>query len=242
VADPYSVANAVVLGGLGAMAAVALARPFAKARRRRTFEFVARQLGLDYAAHDILGVAALPFALLRRGDGSRIDNLLYGRWHGVDVVAFDFCYWEERDDSWPSRGAERRYQCAVVPIDASCWPVSIHPENVLTRAAGEAGFHDIEFESDEFNRAFHVVASEAKFANDLIDARMMRWLLDEGRGFSFEARSTWLLVYARRLTGYGMLGPIARAVGFLEHVPRVVYTLYGANTQSLRLGGQPLPD
>ena len=38
-------------------------------------------------------------------------------------------------------------------------------------------FHDIQFESEEFNRDFTVHCEEPKFANDLIDARMMQWLL-----------------------------------------------------------------
>ncbi len=48
---------------------------------------------------------------------------------------------------------------------------------MLTRLAAHLGLHDIEFESDDFNRRFNVTCSDRKFANDLVDSRMNQWLL-----------------------------------------------------------------
>ena len=44
--------------------------------------------------------------------------------------------------------------------------------------AGALGFEDINFESEEFSRAFFVKCPEKKFAYDVIDPRMMQFLLD----------------------------------------------------------------
>jgi hypothetical protein len=232
---------AVLAAFVLALGAFAVLPRVAVLGRRRGMAGFALQAGLDYAVWDVLGVGSLPFALLGRGDRQRVENVVYGRWNDVDVVAFDYSYRDDERGTGRSRGAEHRFDCAIVPVDAFCAALSIHPENVLTRLANDAGFRDIEFESEDFNRAFRVRARDGKFANDVVDARMMQWLLDHGRGFSFEAASTWLLVSSGRLRPFDMLRLIGTATGFRAHVPRVVYELYGARAEPLGLGRQPNP-
>ena len=59
----------------------------------------------------------------------------------------------------------------------SCPHLSIARENLFTRLADGIGLDDIAFELAEFNDAFTVKSRDRKFANDLVDQRMMRWLL-----------------------------------------------------------------
>jgi len=53
----------------------------------------------------------------------------------------------------------------------------IRREGVFDRLAGVLGFDDIDFESEEFSRAFYVKSSDKKFAYDVVHPRMMEWLL-----------------------------------------------------------------
>lgn len=53
----------------------------------------------------------------------------------------------------------------------------IRPENLLDRFAGAIGFDDIDFESEEFSRKFHVKSPDRKFAYDVIHPRMMEFLM-----------------------------------------------------------------
>lgn len=71
----------------------------AKQKRREEFAFMARQLGLSYSAEDTRGCLDYPFTLLQRGDGRGTENLLWGAWQGVDVVAFAYWFDTESTDS-----------------------------------------------------------------------------------------------------------------------------------------------
>jgi hypothetical protein len=48
---------------------------------------------------------------------------------------------------------------------------------VFDRIAGVFGFDDIDFESEEFSRKFHVKSRDKKFAYDVCHSRMMEFLL-----------------------------------------------------------------
>ena len=126
---------------------------------------------------------AEPFALFQKGDGRGIENVLAGAYQAVDVKAFDYWYYDESTNSkGQTSKTYYRFDCVIVPIDAACSPLTIDNENVLTRLADALSFHDIEFESEDFNRAFNVKSPDKKFANDFVDARMMQWLLQNGEG------------------------------------------------------------
>jgi hypothetical protein len=53
----------------------------------------------------------------------------------------------------------------------------IRPENLFDKLAGALGFDDIDFESSEFSRKFHVKCSDKRFAYDICHPLMMEWLL-----------------------------------------------------------------
>jgi hypothetical protein len=118
----------------------------------------------------------------------------------------------------------------VVPIDAACSPLTIENENVLTRLADALSFHDIQFESEDFNRMFNVKSPDKKFANDFIDARMMQFLLQTGKGTAFEVMGDRLLSYRRKLAPMEIVTLLGLSKAFLDHVPRVVYSLYARAT------------
>jgi hypothetical protein len=113
-----------------------------------------------------------------------------------------------------------------VPIDAACSPLTIENENVFTRLADALGFRDIEFESEDFNRAFNVKSPDKKFANDVVDARMMQWLLRFGEDTAFEIMGDRVLSYRRKLPPMEIVTLLGISKAFLDHVPRVVYSLY----------------
>jgi len=105
-------------------------------------------------------------------------------------------------------------------------------ENVLTRLGGALGFDDIEFESEEFNRAFRVKSEDRKFAFDLIDARMMAFLLDASSGCTFEVVGSDLLCATRRVRPAELPSLVQVLQSFHAHVPNVVWSLYPARGSS----------
>ncbi len=57
--------------------------------------------------------------------------------------------------------------------------IAVRREGIFDSFTALLGFDDIDFESEEFSRKFHVKSSDKRFAYDLMHPRMMEFLLDE---------------------------------------------------------------
>lgn len=201
-----------------------------KQKRMQAFACIATQLGLSFTAEDPFGTLSEPFKLFGKGDGRGVENVLHGTWQGQEVRAFDYWYYEESADTkGHTSRSYSRFDCVLMRIEAACSPLTIDPENLLTRLAGHLAMHDIEFESGAFNSAFNVRSPDRKFANDLIDARMQAWLLRHGDGFSFEIAGDRFLCISGKIDPAGFVTLLGTAKGFRDQVPRVVASLYPVN-------------
>jgi hypothetical protein len=217
----------ILVVGVTAVGLVAYLSYLSTKKRRLGFQTMARQLGMDYSLQDPFGLLGLPFTLFQKGDGRGIENVLSGSWQGLDTRAFDFWYYEESTDSNGHRSRSYyRFDCAIVPIGAACPALSIDHENVLTRLADALSFHDIEFEDDAFNKAFNVRGDDRKFANDLVDARMMTWLMAHAGDFAFEVMGNRVLVAGPKIQPAEIVQVIGTAKAFVDQVPKVVFSLY----------------
>lgn len=215
-----------VLFGLVAAGAAYLAY-YLRKKRREELAAMAFQLGLDFSADDPFGCLSYPFALLTKGDGRGTENVMWGAWREMPVRGFDYWYYEESTDSKGNRTKTyHRYSCAVTEIDAACSHLMIDRENLFTSLADRLGLRDIEFESEDFNRRFNVKSEDPKFANDIIDARMIRWLLQTDGAFRFEVCGRWLLAYSKKRRPQELVPLFGTLQQLREHVPRVVYELY----------------
>ena len=195
--------------------------------RQHALRALALAEGLDFATEDPFETLGQPFSLLQEGDGRMVENVIWGFWQGLEVRAFDYWYYEESSDT--EGGSSRAYShfdCVIALIDASCPQLRISPENVLTRIAAALSFEDIAFESEAFNRAFHVQGRDRRFATALCDARMMEWLLGNAQGYSFEVTGDRLLCWARQGPAEAKLEMLATVKTFHDRIPPVVASLY----------------
>jgi hypothetical protein len=190
--------------------------------RRQGFSQMAAQLNLSYSRDDPLGLLGYPFTLFSKGDSRTLENVVFGAWQEVEVVAFDFTYTEGSGKSQ----TDYRFDCAIVPIEADGPRLLIEHENLLTSLAGAMSFRDQQFESEAFNQEYRVHCEVPKFASDVLDARMMEWLLDNGAGYLFEVVGDRVLVAGPRIQPAELLGLLGVARGFTQHVPKVVSSLY----------------
>lgn len=55
--------------------------------------------------------------------------------------------------------------------------LAVRPEGIFDSLVSLVGFDDIDFESEEFSRKFHVQSSDKRFAYDLMHPRMMEFML-----------------------------------------------------------------
>ena len=198
-------------------------------KRRDALAAVANNLGFRYSIDDPFDTLGLPFSFFERGDGRGVENVLWGMAGNLAVRICDFWYYDESSNSKGQKSRTyHRFSCAMTSIDARCPGLTLGRENVLTRLSGALGFDDIEFESEEFNRAFRVKSAHRKFAYDLIDARMMAFLLDGASGCTFEVVGSDLLCTTGRLPPEQLPRLLRVLQGFQEHVPNVVWSLYPA--------------
>ena len=181
-----------------AMIAIGVFSYLAQKRRLEGFALVASEQGLSFAEDDPFETLEEPFALFDKGDGNGVENVM-----------------------WIWRDGSARLRLLVLPgVEEHCrgtprgpttgstvcgwrWrPTALTPRStrdLLARLADALSFHDIEFESEAFNRAFTVKSADEKFANDLIDARMMTWLLANATDSWIELVSDQILLARRRL-------------------------------------------
>ena len=226
----------------------AAARAYRDNQRIRLLPGVARKAGLHYSESDRFNSTAIAFPLLREGDGRSVEHLMWREQpEGLDppVRVFDYSYYDEyqgndgrRHQTW------HPYTCALARHNGN-WPsIRIVPEGLMTRALRLVGLPDIDFESEEFNRAFSVQCPDRRFASALIDPRMMDLLLSSGGALSFETKGRFLLAWGKPLDAPSMPGLHRLAEKFLDLVPPAVRELYpsfpdGAGTEAFPLPPQP---
>ena len=155
-------------------------------KRIAAMRALASDLGLrfvpdDDRAHD---ERFAQFAVFRRGT----RRIAYSTMRGSttigpfteSVVMGDFKYTVESGSGKNRRSVTRRFSYVLVAMPHERVPeLLLRKEHVFDRITDFFGFDDIDFESAEFSRRFHVASSHKRFAWDLIDPRMMEFLMAE---------------------------------------------------------------
>jgi len=152
--------------------------------RRQALAQLAAARGLAFSGEDPIGVPGTfaQFELFQRGDSSYASNVIRGAVEGRNYCACDFQYTTvtyTTDSKGNMERQEHTTYCSAGIVELS-YPVPaiwLRPENFLDKAAHLVGFHDLEFESAEFNRVFHVKAENREIAFDIINAQTMQRLL-----------------------------------------------------------------
>lgn len=208
----------VLLIVVGLVAFGLLAFLSARERAIRIAQIAAR-LGLRYQADVRFDRGLRNFEAMSPGNQPRIRNEIAGTYKGRDVRAFDFRYTVQQGKSQSTR--TRGVVLASVPV---AWPrVRIVPEHFGHKIAHAFGLEEVDFESQEFSDRFWVEASDRRFAYDLIDARMMefllaaphsRWELQEGLLCAYE-EGAW--------KPEEFVGALDAVVAILDCVPRLVW-------------------
>ncbi len=213
---------------------------YRKQQRREGLASFAAQYQMEYSRQDPFGLLDHDFRLLRMGDGRGCENVLSGSWQAMPVREADYWYYTESKDSNGRTSKSYKYFSVVIAdLDGMLPYVSIQKESLFTKLADHLGFHDLDFESDDFNREFQVKAEDRQFAYKLIDARMIRWLLSTGGTFGFECRGENLLVYCHRLKPTALVPLFGTAKAFHDHVPSLVWHDYGTKPETIPVPPEP---
>ncbi|HTY72178.1 MAG TPA: DUF3137 domain-containing protein [Actinomycetes bacterium] len=113
------------------------------------------------------------------GERRRARNVMSGEWRGAAFVGFDYSYETTSTDA-NGRTNRTTHTFGVVALGLPTYlpTLQVTGESVLRRAAQAVGMgHDIDLESEDFNRAFTVTSPDPKFASDVLTPRTMEMLL-----------------------------------------------------------------
>jgi len=167
---------------------------FMKARQRReALQRLAAELDLKFYADDPwdLPVRYGHMDLFGYGHSRRASNVLAGQVDGREVVAFDYRY---------TTGSGKNshtyyYHAAVFEMPILAPRLWLRRENVLDKIASWVGHDDLDFESAEFSRRYHVKCEQPKFAYDIFHNRLIEYLLGCGQAPAMEMNGPLLLLY-----------------------------------------------
>jgi hypothetical protein len=215
----------LILAVIGVAAAYGFHR---KQKRREALALFALHHRFEFARSDPFGLVGYPFRLMTLGDGRGCENVMWGTWQDLTVKEADYWYYTESSDSdGRTSRSYHHFSIVIADIESILPHVVVGRESALSRFADHLGFRDIEFESEQFNRAFQVKGADREFAYRLIDARMMRWLLASDGRFGFEVLGNAVLVHGPPREPTELIPLLGTAKGFRDHIPRLVWSEYG---------------
>ena len=146
-------------------------------KRREAMAALAAQLGFSFspdpgpAVHgQYEGMSLVPFG---HGRSRRATNLLFGQRNGLFWEIFDYRY-------TTGTGKHRHthhYGIAAAKLPLAFPPTRIRPEGMFDKLKAVFGFEDIHFESQEFNRRYHVSCADQQRAFELVHPKMIEFLL-----------------------------------------------------------------
>lgn len=158
------------------------------------------------------------FGCLRRGHGRYAHNVAEGDWNGRRVTAFDYRY-----VTGSGKNRQTHHLSAIIlGSRIALKPLRIRSENIFDRVTEFFGLDDIDFESAEFSRAFHVKAPDKRWAYDVLHQRTMEYLLSMPQ-FSIEFDDRQAIAWRnRRFDVETFESAIAVVEGILDRLPSYV--------------------
>ncbi|HTL84440.1 MAG TPA: hypothetical protein VL856_04615 [Acidimicrobiia bacterium] len=187
-----------------------------------------KRIGFTFNEDDVGRVVSMPFSLFERGDGRAVELVLSGTHNGAPLQLFDYWYYDETYDNNTHTTSRNysRFTCGILTLSAACPHLRLGHEGFFSRLGEHVGVHDVQFESDDFNRHFRVKCDDQKFAFCLVDGGMMEWLASADGFEAVEVVGPWVLYAGSQLDPAQWLDIGNWLDGFRNHVPQVLYSEY----------------
>lgn len=164
------------------------------------------------------------FSPFGAGHSQSASNLMVKRGDGRTWYFFDYKY----TTGSGKHQSTHYFSIAVIEMRTFFPGLRIRGESFFDKIGAFVGFRDIEFESEEFNRRFHVSSSSEQFAYAVVHPRMMEFLM-VGWDVDWQLSGEYLLVAMSGRMDVGELGATQyKLEQFLEQVPEFVLRDYTA--------------
>jgi len=167
-------------------AVIALASWFGAKRRKELTRWAAsRGLRFDPGRDSSFDDRYPEFGCLRRGHSRYALNTSEGTWNGRPMVAFDYRYVTGHGKN----RSTHHFSAVIIEGGQPLKPLRIRSEGIFDRVTEFFGIDDIDFESAQFSREFHVKSQDKRWAYDVLHQGTMEFLLAAPRfSIQFDAR------------------------------------------------------
>jgi hypothetical protein len=224
----------VLVGGVLLIGVAMVLSYRSNAKRRQKLMAYAASRGWSYRAEDPALAVRWNAAPFGQGDRRRATNVVLGQDRNRPFVAFDYRFETESNDGNGNRTTTtHRYAVVALALPTFLPGLEVTPDNVLSRAASAMGLgHDINLESDDFNRRFRVSSGDPKFASDVLGPRTMQALLSAPT-FSWRIIGSDLLAWwTGALDPVQALAHLSTMQAVLDGVPAFVWHDHGVDVTS----------
>lgn len=213
--------------GIGIVVAAIAFGHAAQKKRREELTTLAAKLGwaFDPSSDSTHDDRYSQFSCFSRGHSRAAFNTITGRaeFEGLPFPAVMGDYTYKVTSSNGKTTSTRTYTFSYLILHlpwAGVPDLLIRRENLMDKLAGAIGFDDIDFESEEFSRRFHVKSPDKRFAYDVIHPRMMEFLMS-GNEPAVEVRRGCICLTdgSRRWTPADFEAHLSWAGGFFRQWP-----------------------
>jgi hypothetical protein len=162
-------------------------------KRREAMALLAAQWGLQYYRDDPFGIPSryAVFDLMSSGHSRKASNVMAGKIGGRDVILCDYQYTTGSGKNQTTHC----FQAAILAMPILAARMHMRRESVFDRIASWVGHDDINFESEEFSKRYHLKCDDRKFAYDVFHALLIEYLLACGDCPTLEMNGPTLLLY-----------------------------------------------
>ena len=162
-------------------------------KRREALARMAAQWGLQYYAEDPFDMPSRygHFDLFSSGHSRSASNVMAGKIGDRDVILCDYRYTTGSGKNQTTYS----FQAAIMAMPILAARMHMRHESIFDRVASWVGHDDINFESAEFSKRYHLKCDDRKFAYDIFHARLIEYLLACGDCPTLEMNGPTLLLY-----------------------------------------------
>ena len=166
--------------------------------RLRTAERAARPvgaelLGLKRETADPFGLLGYPLQLFSRSGDPAIDELVWGRWRGLEVRVFGLSL---RAPSLSPLAADRTHLAAALTVLGSAAPsLVVEPQAFVTAFERIPVFERARVGEEAFDDGWAVWSSDPSFALEVLTPEMRGWLGSLGERWGVELGDRIAMVY-----------------------------------------------
>jgi hypothetical protein len=158
-------------------------------------------------------------ALFRRGSNRYGENIIMGDHEGRHLLMFDYHYETESGSGKDRRTQHHHYGIVTLRPSFLLKPLVIRPEGLWDRITEAFGWGDIDFESAEFSRRYHVSGPDRRWAFDVLNPRTMELLLSREKVTLCMTATHLILAHPRHLEPEGMQDALTLCAAVLNGIP-----------------------